>query len=202
MNSVCVKVHPELGILVGNDGHVMVPATKFSKAHWTLGSLHKTGYRSVQVNGKEYLVHRLVAQTFLNNPDNKPQVDHKDRNPLNNASSNLRFCTRSGNQRNTRANDRCMSTLGVNYYTDSREANRRHCALWYQNNKDSFNAKRKNPEYREKERSLRRKRREFGRYVSMASGNNRFFEESIAQKLLAMPRNQRTKEALNELGCK
>lgn len=179
----------------------MVPATKFSKAHWTLGSLHKTGYRSVQVNGKEYLVHRLVAETFLDNPLNLPQVDHKDRNPQNNVSSNLRFCTRSGNQQNTRANDRCMSKLGINYYTDFREANRRHCAVWYANNKDKVNAKCRTPEYRGKKRSQYINRREFGRYVSMANGINKFFEEGIAQKLLAMPRNQRTKEALNELGA-
>ena len=54
------------------------------------------GYMVVRLskNGilKNYYVHRLVAQAFLDNPDNLPCVNHKDENPQNNVVSNLEWC--------------------------------------------------------------------------------------------------------------
>lgn len=45
-------------------------------------------------------IHRLVAETFIENPNGLKTVDHIDRNKLNNSVTNLRWTTLSDNQRN------------------------------------------------------------------------------------------------------
>lgn len=62
---------------------------------------NKEGYCYVDIfvddKRKTMSVHRLVAQTFIANPQNKPQVNHIDENKSNNNVENLEWCTRSYN---------------------------------------------------------------------------------------------------------
>ncbi len=55
--------------------------------------INRGGYLSQKLNGKRFLIHRLVANAFLENKENKPQVNHKDKNRQNNNLSNLEWST-------------------------------------------------------------------------------------------------------------
>lgn len=67
---------------------------------YLLIGLNKEGKR------KCCLVHRIVAQTFIDNPLNLPEVNHLDLNKLSNKSNNLEWCTRKQNMEHATKNGR------------------------------------------------------------------------------------------------
>lgn len=78
------KILPIKEWFKNGNGYLMVSLTKH----------HKT---------KGFSVHRLVAEAFLPNPNNLPQVNHKDENKSNNSALNLEWCDQKYNNRYSNA---------------------------------------------------------------------------------------------------
>ena len=90
--------------------------------------LQRSGYYYVDLQRKRRLVHRLVAEAFIDNPDNLPEVNHKDEDKVNNDASNLEWCTSKYNANYGTRNKRrakpiqCVETGKI--YWGAREAER------------------------------------------------------------------------------
>ena len=82
---------------IDETGTVINTQTLNTKATW----LGKNGYLHVDIHengvGKKHAIHRLLAQTFIPNPEQKRTVNHIDGNKLNNKLSNLEWATDSEN---------------------------------------------------------------------------------------------------------
>lgn len=61
-------------------------------------------------------VHRLVAEAFIPNPNNLPQINHKDGNKLNNSVSNLEWISSRGNQLHALNNKLYNTAVGESYH--------------------------------------------------------------------------------------
>ena len=135
--------HPTLGVLVRVDGMVLMPR-RFVRVQgttvrptewvWTYGKDRGNGYLRVTIHQKAYAVHRLVAETFLPNPEHKPTVDHIDRNRANNNLSNLKWADLHEQQVNTKKYEDAED-YGVRECEDKHAYGRVYNKASYQKNK-------------------------------------------------------------------
>lgn len=99
---------------VSLNGEVRNKSTKHIKSL----RITEAGYYRVTLypSGKSYTVHRLVAQTWIDNPNNYPVVNHKNGNKLDNRVENLEWCTVQYNTRH--AIDVTKKMICVNWTGD------------------------------------------------------------------------------------
>lgn len=110
---------------------------KFGNLRERFGTENGGGYNAVQVKGKIYRMHRLIAETFCPNPNNFPIVNHIDEDKLNNCASNLEWCTYRHNNLHGTARQRSVEKVSkpvvakdsegnvVHTFGSAREAGRR-----------------------------------------------------------------------------
>ena len=87
---------------------LMSPQTDKKKNFYYFVRLHKNGV------AKSYFVHRLVAVAFIDNPNNLPQINHKDGNKRNNNVNNIEWCTASENSHHAFTTG--LSTPTISHY--------------------------------------------------------------------------------------
>ena len=93
-----MKTYPEIpAYLVERDGRIW--STRVNR--YLKGGPHSQGYTRLALikDGRKVwrLTHRVVAETWLPNPEGLPEVNHKDGNKQNNHIDNLEWCTRLEN---------------------------------------------------------------------------------------------------------
>lgn len=91
-------------------------------------------YVTLKKEGKteKSFIHRLLAKQYIDNPDNKPEVDHIDRNKINNSLSNLRWVTRIENRNNR---DDIISNLTEEQLTERTNKMREYKRIWAEKNR-------------------------------------------------------------------
>lgn len=86
------------------------------------GSIGENGYKYYRLSKnhktKMFYAHRLVAETFIPNPNNLPVVNHKDGNKLNNNINNLEWCTYSENSKHAHSSNLLQKRRQSEYYKE------------------------------------------------------------------------------------
>ena len=98
-----------------------VISCKFNKEKILKPRIDNRGYLRVGLyknkKVKNFLIHRLIAIHFIDNPNKYQCVDHVNRNPKDNRIENLRWITQSGNNRNKKNTGKYMK--GVSFHKAS-----------------------------------------------------------------------------------
>lgn len=105
------------GYFVTDDGRVL--SNRSGKEKELKLYKERDGYLTVWIRRDDgakvkFKIHQLVARVFLSNPNNLPQINHKDENKTNNCVSNLEYCTAEYNANYGTRNKRISEAFGSN----------------------------------------------------------------------------------------
>ena len=149
-------------------------------------------YQFVQlmINGKQRLcyVHRLVAEAFIPNPDNLPEVNHKNEDKYDNRVENLEWCTHSYNVSYGTRIERMKGTAIINgkwsnLSTMDEEELKEHRRMlskrWYENHKEQHRQiqKRYNEEHKEHIKEYQKRYRELNKEALSAKKKKKYNKE-------------------------
>lgn len=135
--------------------------------------LYKNGIRTV------FTVHRLVAQAFLPNPDNLPEVNHRDEDKTNNRVENLEFCDhkynvnyghRTKNIVNTRVKNGYADPDFIGFGLNKKEYMKEYHRIYYERNREKSKEYNKRY-YQEHKKELCEKSREWQREYRLKKKN-------------------------------
>lgn len=128
-----VRCHPVLKYIgVSSNGYVRIYNEKTKQFRFTKGKGSSKLGKMISYKGRLYKVCRLIAETFLPNPLNKPLVIHRDNDPLNNRLDNLFWGDYRDMQYNSKKNKPTYEKLGVDPY-DRKAARKAQHKIWKSN---------------------------------------------------------------------